>query len=70
MAEININDLNSNNKKLNGSELFDDSENFLEDLNNQELDDINGGFLVMRTKTYAKDCGGSETDTYARTCGG
>jgi hypothetical protein len=37
MADLNINDLS-------GSELFNDSENFLSDLDEQETNDVIGGY--------------------------
>ena len=63
MANIEINEL-----KPAGVELFDDSESFMDEMSNSELDNINGGLAY--TKTYALTCGGSYTDTYAFTCGG
>lgn len=63
MANIEINEL-----KPAGAELFSDSEGFMTELSDSELDNINGG--LQKTRTYAYTCGGSETDTYAFTCAG
>jgi len=64
MANIEINEL-----KPAGAELFSDFEGFMNELSDSELDNINGGDL-QRTRTYAWTCGGSETDTYAFSCAG
>jgi hypothetical protein len=64
MANIEINDL-----KPAGAELFSDSEGFMTELSDSELADINGG-EAFKTRTHAYNCGGSATDTWAQSCGG
>lgn len=64
MANIEINEL-----KPAGAELFSDSEGFMTELSDSELADINGGDAQF-TGTWAWTCGGSFTDTWAWTCGG
>lgn len=64
MANIEINEL-----KPAGAELFSDSEGFMTELSDSELDNINGGG-VLYTRTTAYNCGGSVTDTWAQTCAG
>ncbi len=63
MANIEINDL-----KPAGAELFSDSEGFMNELSDSELANINGGLVV--TRTWAANCGGSVTDTWAANCAG
>lgn len=60
MANIEINEL-----KPAGAELFSDSEGFMTELSDSELHNINGGKF---TRTWAATCGGSFTDTWARNC--
>jgi hypothetical protein len=59
MADIKVNDLQINDIKPVGFELMDDSENFLSDLNDSELDIVGGlqaasgcgsGFLCCITR--------------------
>ena len=45
MAKIKVNDIKVNDIKLAGTELFEDSESFISDLSDNELE-ISGGFLV------------------------
>jgi bacteriocin-like protein len=61
MANIEINEL-----KPAGAELFSDSEGFMNELSDSELDNINGGRF---TATWAQNCGSGFTNTWARTCG-
>ena len=62
MANIEINEL-----KPAGAELFSDSEGFMTELSDSELHNINGGEAQF-TRTFARGCGGSFTDTWARSC--
>lgn len=64
MANIEINEL-----KPAGAELFSDSEGFMNELSDSELHNINGGAALF-TRTWAATCGGSFTDTWARNCAG
>jgi|GEM_PF-3124480 len=61
MANIEINEL-----KPAGAELFSDSEGFMTELSDSELHNINGGAF---TSTWAQNCGSGFTNTWARTCG-
>ena len=62
MANIEINEL-----KPAGAELFSDSEGFMTELSDSELHNINGGDAQF-TGTWARGCVGSFTDTWARSC--
>jgi hypothetical protein len=54
MANIEINEL-----KPAGAELFSDSEGFMNELSDSELADINGGRLADYTDTHAYTCNGA-----------
>jgi hypothetical protein len=45
MADLNINDLA-------GSDLFDDSESFLDELNDREMTEVEGGATIGGVKSY------------------
>jgi bacteriocin-like protein len=53
MANIEINDL-----KPAGAELFSDSEGFMNELSDSELANINGGYAADYTDTHAYTCNG------------
>ena len=64
MANIEINEL-----KPAGAELFSDSEGFMNELSDSELHNINGG-AAQFTVTWAATCrSGGFTDTWGWTCG-
>jgi hypothetical protein len=62
MANIEINEL-----KPAGAELFSDSEGFMTELSDSELHNINGG-AAQFTATWARGCGSGFTNTWARGC--
>lgn len=53
MTKINISDLGLNGSDLNGSDLFDDSESFLEDLSDRQLLEIHGGDSIVSQVTVS-----------------